>query len=159
MEIHRRSRRDVHEIHQEEHDEALNARRVTIVGSGKVDMEVDTSRVTDAITEALKGFKLESPSKSEDIRIIEVPKQVFVPQIETKIIEVPVQTIVKEYQVVEVEKPVITEVIKVVEIEKPIIIEKYTEKMPAWAWSLLITQLFAMGGLVYKLLSLLQKGA
>ena len=155
METNNRSTRDVHEIHQMEHDDALSARRVVIVGDAKIDLEIDTTNVTEAIIEAMSNIKLDIPqplqsftsSELPEIQVIEVPTQVFVPQIETKIIEVPV--IVKEIQVVEVEIPVITESIRTIEIEKPIFIEKHIEKVPAWAWSLIITQIAAISGAIY----------
>lgn len=158
METKQRSRRDSLEIKQHEHDEALDARRVTIVGDAKLDLDIDTSKVTEAITGAIQSVDFGGRSNysevvEREIKVIEVPVQVFVPQIETKIIEVPVQTIVTEYQVVEVEKPIITESVKIVEVEKLITIQNYKERVPAWAWSLLITQIFVIGGLVYKLLS------
>jgi len=153
---HLRSTRDTHEIHQNEHDEALDARRVVLVGGGSVNMDIDTSKVTDSITEALRGFKLDIPTSAQpteyktEYKVVEVPVQVFVPQIETKIIEVPVQTIVTEYKVIEVEKPVVTEVLKTIEIEKPIFIEKVIEKTPAWAWSIIISQtMLTIGGIAY----------
>lgn len=156
MKTHKRSTRDTHEILQNEHDEGMNARRMVLVGGGNVKIDVDTSNITDSITEALKGLKLDIPkplsaaSSKTEVQIVEVPTQVFVPQVETKIIEVPVQTIVTEYKVVEIEKPVVTEVLKTIEIEKPVIIEKIVEKTPAWAWSLIITQtLLTAGGIAY----------
>ena len=156
MEKHKRSTRDTHEIHQNEHNEALNARRVVLVGGGDISLDLDTSKVTDAISEALRGIKLDLPEARteaapiQEFKIIEVPTQVFVPQVETKIIEVPVQTIITEYKVVEIEKPVITEVLKTIEIEKHVIIEKVVEKTPPWAWSLIITQtVLTIGGIAY----------
>lgn len=154
---HKRSTRDIHEIHQNEHDEANAARRVVIVGGGKVDIQVDTSKVSESISEALKGIKLDIPeikipesSGETKIEVIEVPVQTFVPQVETKIIEVPKPIITTEYKVVEIEKPIVTEVLKTIEIEKPVITEKVVEKVPAWAWSLIISQTMAViGGLLY----------
>ena len=158
MEEHKRSRRDVHELHQEEHDETLNARRVTVVGDGKIDLDIDAKAVTKAFTEAIQAVDFNGNPRSgysEEVRVIEVPKQVFVPQVETKIIEVPVQTLVTEYKVVEVEKPIVTEILKVVEIEKPLITKEYIEKVPAWAWALIVTQTAVLiGGVAYALLQL-----
>ena len=82
---------------------------------------------------------------------IEIEKQVFVPQIETKIVEVPVVT--KETQIVEIEKPVITETIRTIEIEKPVITEKIIEKMPSWALFILTLQTAAIGGLIWSILT------
>lgn len=157
MKKHERSTRDTHEIHQNEHDEGINARRVILVGGGDISLDLDTSNVTEAITEALKGIKLDIPQSAPqiqekaEVQVIEVPTQVFVPQVETKIIEVPVQTIVTEYKVVEIEKPIITEIIKTIEIEKPIILEKVVEKTPSWAWALIIIKSFIIvAGAIHK---------
>lgn len=153
METNKRSTRDNLEMNQHEHDEGLNAKRVVVVGQGELDLDVDTEKITEALTEAMKGFKIDMSNqpRTSEIKIVEIPTQVFVPQVETKIVEVPV--VVKETQVIEVEKPILTESVKIVEVEKPITIEKYIEKTPAWAWALLITQVFTIGGLVYKILS------
>ena len=148
------TQRDTGQIHKNEHDEDLNARRVTIVGNGMIDLEIDTSKVSEALTEAVRAIKFDrlttTSHPNSKIEVVEVPVQVFIPQIETKLIEIPV--IVKEVQIIEVERPIITESVRIIEVEKPITIEKYVERLPAWAWSLIITQLFAIGGLVYKLL-------
>lgn len=153
MKEHKRSTRDIHEIHQNEHDEASNARRVVIVGGGEITLDVDTSSVSESISEALKGIKLDLPKMEQtktEVQVVEIPIQTFVPQVETKVIEVPKPIITTEYKVVEIEKPVVTEILKTIEIEKPIFIEKIKEKTPAWAWSLIITQtLTTIGGLLY----------
>ena len=61
MKTHKRSTRDTHEIVQNEHDEDMNARRMVLVGGGNVQIDVDTSNITESITEALKGLKLDIP--------------------------------------------------------------------------------------------------
>lgn len=153
----KRSHRDVAEIHQHEHEEDLDARRVFVVNDSKIDLQVDTSKVTDAIMGALKNVKFDmNKNEPQTIiipEIVTIEKQVFVPQVETKIVEVPVIT--KEIEIVTIEKPIITEIIKLVEIEKPIFIEKIQDKVPAWCWALIFSQTLAVGGILWHFL---QKG-
>ena len=155
---HKRSTRDTHEIVQNEHNEALNARRVMLVGGGDISLDVDTSTITESISKALKGIKLDTPAATApsigpEIKIVEVPVQVFVPQVETKIIEVPVQTIVTEYKVVEIEKPVVTEVLKTIELVKPVIVEKTVERVPMSVIALLTGQTLIIAGLAWSILT------
>lgn len=145
MEAHKRSHRDVHEIHQNEHDEALNARRVTLVG-GNMDIKVDASKVSEAVKQGLKDLKIELPKGKSEVQIVEIEKQVFVPQVETKLVNIPVP--ITEVKIVEIEKPIVTETIKTIEIEKPII--TYKEKVPLAYWFMLGSSLIALLGMVYK---------
>ena len=163
MELNKRSSRDVHEIHQNEHSEDHNARRVFIVGGANLDISIDESKLVNAVKEGLQNIEIKQQSGSQstefvlpeikfpEFKIIEIEKQVFVPQIETKIIEVP--KIVTEIKVIEIEKPIITEIIKTIEIEKPVVIEKIQEKLSTAAIILITVQFSAICGLIWSIIT------
>jgi hypothetical protein len=112
--------RDPHQITQFEHDDSSNAKRVVVVGQ---EINIDSSKIAESLDKALSNIKLDLSRPSEaqkEIQIVEIEKQVFVPQIEYKTIEVPV--FIKEVQIVEVEKPIYID--KIVRVEVPFIVKE-----------------------------------
>lgn len=112
--------RDPNQIHQFEHDDKNNAKRVYVVGQ---ELNIDSSKVAESLEKAvLKGLsniKLTTP-QSPSYTPREIEKTVFIPQVEYKTVEIPV--IVKEIEYREIERPIIIE--KIVTIEKPVIIKE-----------------------------------
>lgn len=118
------SNRDPNQIQQFEHDQDTNAKRVIVVGQ---EFNIDSSMLAESLGKAVKESlnsltipSLEGKVDNSIPTIIEVEKNIFIPQVEIKTIEVPV--IIKEIEYREIEKPIIIE--KIVTIEKPIIIKE-----------------------------------
>lgn len=163
MNLNKRSSRDVHEIHQNEHSEEYNARRVFLVGGQKLDLTLNEDKFINAVKEGLKTIEIKQESnntpiefnvpeiKLPEFKVIEIEKQVFIPQIETKIVEVP--KIINEIKVIEVEKPVITEIIKTIEIEKPVIVEKIQEKVSTVTIAIITLQTSVICGLIWSIIT------
>jgi hypothetical protein len=132
------SQLDTNQIINRKFDESCDADRVVLVGGEKLELSIDSDKIANAVKEGLKDFKFVSENIAKvdlqpQIQIVE--KNVFIPQIEFKTIEVPV--IIKEYQIIEkqvvvpqieykvIEVPVITE--RIVTIEKPVYITEFKE--------------------------------
>jgi hypothetical protein len=119
------SNRDPNQIHQFEHDDKINARRVVVVGN---ELSLDTAKLSEslekAVKEGLKGLSETDFSKSQAPAYtpIEIEKTVFLPQMDIKTVEIPV--IVKETQFKEIEKPIFIDRIIEKIVEKPIFIDK-----------------------------------
>lgn len=112
------TQRDPVQIERREHEEELDAKRVTIVGGD--------FGIANAVKDGLKGLKfdmsasnpqiVEKPFIVKEIEYREVEKPVIVTQIQYK--EVEKQVIVKEIEYREVEKPVIVKEVEYREINK-----------------------------------------
>ena len=50
--------RDVNQVIKLEHDEKTNAKRVILVGGEKLELNVDSDKITSAIKESLENLKL-----------------------------------------------------------------------------------------------------
>jgi len=111
--------RDPNQIAQFEHDGIANAKRVIVIGQ---DLSIDSDKIAKAVKEGLQGLSNTDFSKSAapSYTPIEVEKTVYIPQLEVKIVEVPV--IVKEIEYREIEKPIIIE--KIVTVEVPVIVKE-----------------------------------
>lgn len=138
------TRRDHNQIPQYEHDETNNAKRVFVVGQ---EVNIDTSKLAEslsnAVKESLANFQvpvgvesIEGDCTNEDhLNIIEIEKQVFIPQIEYKTLEVPV--IIKEIEYREIEKQVIVYKTEFKEVDRPVYITEFKEiikekDVPRW---------------------------
>lgn len=106
---------DTNQIVNRKFDQDNDADRVYIVGGANLNISVDESKLVNAVKDGLSNLKFDQQSAPQ---IIE--KNVFIPQIEIRTIEVP--TIIKEIEYRTIEVPVITE--RIVTIEKPIVIKE-----------------------------------
>lgn len=125
-------------------DEVLGAQKVTIVGLDKVDLTADMNPVVEEIR--LLKEQLNNPQK--EVMFKEIP----VPVIETKVVEIEKQIVVKETKIEEIKVPqVIKETvyreipITVVEtrfekIEVPVITTVTKTQLPLWAMIVLAVQ-------------------
>lgn len=122
------SQLDPNQMLAREHDASHDAKRVILVGGEKIDLQVDSNKIAEAIKHGIMEMTIGIGSKET------TEKQVIVPQIEYRTIEVPV--IIKETEYKTIEIPVITE--RIVTIEKPVIITEYKEiiknsnEIPLW---------------------------
>lgn len=121
---------DTDQIIKKKFDESNDADRVILVGGEKLELSIDSDKIAAAVKDGLNGISLTANQNSGEIQIITVPvkenifipelqvieKQVFIPQIEYRTIEVPVIT----EKIVTIEKPIIIKEIeyKQIEIEK-----------------------------------------
>jgi hypothetical protein len=125
------TQRDNSQIERHEHDEAVDAKRVYIVGGADIKVNADTSHIASSVASAVKeglaeimpSLRLEEPAKAQ---IVEVEKPVVIK--EPQIVEIEKQIVVKEKELVYVDKPVIIEKIVYKEIEKPILIQSEIKK-------------------------------
>lgn len=108
---------DTNQIVRHQYDENYDAQRVILVAGSipDVKVEVDPSRITDAIS---KGLERLSPSPSIAVQIIEIPKVIT----ETRIEKIEIPIIIKEIEYKEIKVPF--EVPKYIEVEKQIIIKE-----------------------------------
>ena len=144
------TQRDSYQITQNEHDEKLNAKRVTLVGA---DLSDFNKNLNGALTEALKNIKVDIQAKSEDkpqqiikeIEFKEIEKPVIVKEIEYREIEKPV--IVKEIEYREIPVPRLMESTLYKEIEKPIFVEKISNLTKY----IIVSQSLIILGLLIKL--------
>lgn len=149
------TQRDNSQIERHEHDEAIDAKRVYIVGGADIKVNADTSQIANSVASAVKEglaelvpvMKLESSSKTEVVVVKE-------PQI----YEVEKQVIVTEKEIVYVDKPVVIEKIVYKEIEKPILIKETvgvetspTKLNPALLAIVLLQTLITLGIIAIKL--------
>jgi hypothetical protein len=113
--------RDPHQITQFEHDNENNAKRVVVVGQ---EINIDSAKIAESLEKALSNIKVDlsqgSSNKEVQIQVVEIEKQVFVPQIQYEKVEVPV--IVKETQIVEVEKIIYID--RMIRVEVPVIVKE-----------------------------------
>lgn len=127
------TQRDNNQIERHEHDEAVDAKRVYIVGGADIKVNADTSHIASSVASAVKegladvipSMKLEQPAK---IEVVEVEKYVVVK--EPQIVEIEKQIVVKEKELVYIDKPVIIEKIVYKEIEKPIVVDNNSSIQP-----------------------------
>lgn len=116
------TQRDNSQIERHEHDEAIDAKRVYIVGGADIKVNADTSQIANSIASAVKEgladlvpvMKLEPSSNKTEVVIVKEPQ----------IVEVEKQVVVTQKEIVYVDKPVIMEKIVYKEIEKPILIKE-----------------------------------
>jgi len=109
------SQLDHNQLVQREHDQSNDAKRVVIVGGEKLDISIDSDKIAQAVKDGMANIKFPKDDRIGDaFNLIEVEKQVFIPQIEYRTIEVPV--IVKEIQYREIEKPVYITEYKTIEV-------------------------------------------
>lgn len=146
----RLTQRDSYQISQNEHDEQLNAKRVTLVGTDLTDFK---NNLNDALTGALKNIKVDVQAKTEnkeqqivkEVEYREIEKPVIVKEIEYREIEKPV--IVKEIEYREIPVPRLMESTLYKEIEKPIFIEKISNLTKY----IIVSQSLIILGLLIKL--------
>lgn len=156
---------DADQIVKKKFDETHDADRVYLVGGEKIELIVDSDKIGREIGNILGEQVVEFQKNSNQqlsTQLQSVEKNIFIPQVEIKTIEVP--TIVKEIEYREIEKqvyipqieykiveiPVITEKIitvdRIVTVDKPIVIEKLKE-VPRWQMICIIIQTVAVIGL------------
>lgn len=113
---------DPNQILQAIFQEDKDAQRVVLVGGEKLDITVDSNKIAEAIRDGLKNITV--PSYNERLpsftNAIPIEKNIFIPQIEIKTIEIP--TIIKEIEYREIEKPIYID--RFVTVDKPIIIKE-----------------------------------
>ena len=128
------TRRDANQVIKYEHDETANAKRVVLVGGEKLDITVDSDKISQSIKESLENLEIKMPeittlNRNSEIKTVEVP--VIIPEV--KIVEIDKPIITKEVQVIEVEKPVIIKETTVEKIEIPVITKEIEYKLhPAY---------------------------
>jgi len=148
------TQRDNSQIERHEHDEAIDAKRVYIVGGADIKVNADTSQIAHSVASAVKEgladlvpvMKLEDSHKPE-IVVIKEPQ----------IVEVEKQIVVTQKEIVYVDKPVIMEKIVYKEIEKPILIkegiqsEKITNTNPTLVALVVLQTLITLGIIAMKI--------
>lgn len=140
------------QISNRKFDDSLDADRVYLVNGN---FTIDSDKIAQAVKEGLKNIQLHSPIGIETLHpkdfigleghlnIIE--KNVFIPQIEIKTIEVPV--IIKEIEIKEVVKQIYIPQIEYKILEIPTIVEKIeykeinTSNIPNWIKLMLFGQM------------------
>lgn len=147
--------RDPNQIHQFEHDDQSNAKRVVVVGQ---ELNIDSSKIAESLGKAIEKLNFQMPIQP---KADSTERTIFIPQIEIKTVEIPV--IVKEIEYREIQVPVIVEKIVTVEvpviikeieyreIEKPIVIEK--ESLFSIKLSTIIRDVCMLGLMIYHLFS------
>lgn len=149
---------DTDQIVKKVFQEDLDAQRVVLVGNEKMELSVDSdklsSAISNAIKDSLKDVKFEQTTVPQLISapyIEEKAEPIIIPIREIEKIEIPV--IIKETEIRTIEVPVIIE--KIVTVEKPIIIketefkEVYREKeFPKWHKICMFLQTAAVFGIL-----------
>lgn len=127
--------------------EDMDAQRVFVVGQ---DIKIDSNKLAQAVKEGLSQLTL-GQGQSTSYIPLEIEKNVFIPQVEIKFVEVP--TFIKEIEYREIEKPIYIE--KLVTVEKPVVIKEieikeiYIEKfVPRWQKVCIYLQTLAVFGLI-----------
>lgn len=147
---------DTDQIMKKKFDETYDADRVVLVGGDKIELTVDSNKIAsaigDSITSTLGSINFGNFGKASSV----AEKNIFIPQVEIKTIEIP--TIIKEIEYREIEKivyvpqieyktieiPVISE--RIITVDRPIVIEKVRE-VPKWQKICFIIQTIAVIGL------------
>jgi len=103
-------------------EEGMDAQRVMLVGGEKLDITIDSDKITEAIKDGLKNIKLPQTDwpLTNNLMPVEIERNVFIPTIEVKTIEIP--TIIQHTEYKTIEIPMIVE--KIVYIDKPIFIKE-----------------------------------
>lgn len=123
------SQLDLHQIVKATFQEENDATRVILVGGEKLELNIDSDKIAEAVKEGLKYIQFEKEQQSlvkldQPTTFQTIKENVFIPQIEIKEIEKIIYIPQIEYR--EIEKPLIIE--KIVTIEKPIVIKEIEYK-------------------------------
>jgi len=121
------SQLDTNQIINRKFDESQDADRVVLVGGEKLELSIDSDKIAAAVKEgiSLSNFRFGPeyiPKLDLPAQIQSIEKNVFIPQIEIKTIEVPV--IIKEIEYKEIIREVPIYIEKIVTVEVPIIVKE-----------------------------------
>lgn len=130
------SQLDPHQIVKATFQEENDATRVILVGGEKLELNIDSDKIAEAVKEGLKHIDFNEGQKRQNFMQMKqqaqsskaqtqiIKENVFIPQIEIKEIEKIVYIPQIEYR--EIERPIIVE--KIITIEKPIVIKEIEYK-------------------------------
>lgn len=139
------SHKDPNQIAQYEHDDAIGAKRVVIVGGIIPEFKINVPQASVAPTIQT----IEIPTIVKELEIREIEKQVVVKEIQYQEIQVPfIQT---EIKVIEVPKYITHTEVKTVEVPVILTQVEYREKdLPLWLKICIAAQILSTISLLLK---------